>query len=110
MPALKRRQKGAGKLRSRSHEVRQPEASRRTGWAFAGAAAVVALAGSIGLYAVASAPGGPLAAGDKVGPGSSFVGSQACVGCHRPESERWQASQHKQAMDHANEKTVLGDF
>src|SRR5262249_60492093 len=40
----------------------------------------------------------------------SFVGSEACAGCHRAEAEAWRASQHSRAMDHATDKTVLGDF
>ncbi len=41
---------------------------------------------------------------------ATFVGSEACAGCHRAETDLWRASQHRQAMDHAIEKTVLGDF
>ncbi|MGA9122024.1 MAG: multiheme c-type cytochrome [Pseudolabrys sp.] len=41
---------------------------------------------------------------------ATFVGSEACAGCHRAETDLWRASQHRQAMDHATEKTVLGDF
>ena len=40
----------------------------------------------------------------------TFVGSETCAGCHRPEAELWRSSQHQHAMDHANEKSVLGDF
>src|SRR5258705_13214464 len=40
----------------------------------------------------------------------AFVGSETCAGCHRSETELWRNSQHKQAMDHASEKSVLGDF
>ena len=43
-------------------------------------------------------------------PAATFVGSEACAGCHRAEAELWQRSQHKQAMDHASERSVLGDF
>jgi Flp pilus assembly protein TadD len=41
---------------------------------------------------------------------ATFVGSETCAGCHRAEAELWRASQHKHAMDHATEKSVLGDF
>jgi predicted CXXCH cytochrome family protein len=41
---------------------------------------------------------------------ATFVGSDACAGCHRAEAELWQSSHHKQAMDHATDKSVLGDF
>jgi predicted CXXCH cytochrome family protein len=39
-----------------------------------------------------------------------FVGSEACAQCHQAEARLWRASQHRHAMDHATEKTVLGDF
>jgi tetratricopeptide (TPR) repeat protein len=39
-----------------------------------------------------------------------FVGSETCAGCHQAEAELWRGSQHKHAMDHATEKSVLGDF
>src|SRR5262249_29813662 len=41
---------------------------------------------------------------------ATFVGSETCAGCHRAEAELWRSSQHRHAMDHATEKTVLGDF
>ncbi len=41
---------------------------------------------------------------------ATFVGSETCAGCHRAEAELWRGSQHKHAMDHATEKSVLGDF
>jgi predicted CXXCH cytochrome family protein len=41
---------------------------------------------------------------------ATFVGSETCSGCHQAEAALWRHSQHKQAMDHATEKTVLGDF
>jgi predicted CXXCH cytochrome family protein len=41
---------------------------------------------------------------------ATFVGSETCAGCHQSEAELWHTSQHKHAMDHATDKTVLGDF
>jgi predicted CXXCH cytochrome family protein len=41
---------------------------------------------------------------------ASFVGSTACAGCHQTQAELWRGSQHRHAMDHATEATVLGDF
>ena len=41
---------------------------------------------------------------------ASFVGSAACAGCHQAEARLWENSQHKAAMQHATDKTVLGDF
>jgi predicted CXXCH cytochrome family protein len=41
---------------------------------------------------------------------AAFVGSETCAGCHQAEAKLWQGSQHKHAMDHATDKSVLGDF
>jgi tetratricopeptide (TPR) repeat protein len=41
---------------------------------------------------------------------ATFVGTETCAGCHRAQADLWRDSQHKHAMDHATEKTVLGDF
>ena len=40
----------------------------------------------------------------------TFIGSDACASCHQAEANLWQGSQHKLAMQHASEKSVLGDF
>ncbi len=42
--------------------------------------------------------------------GSDHIGSQACAQCHRTEFDLWQNSHHEQAMQPANNGTVLGDF
>ena len=41
---------------------------------------------------------------------TTFVGSETCAGCHQAEAKLWNASQHKAAMQHATDKTVLGNF
>ncbi len=41
---------------------------------------------------------------------ATFVGSETCAGCHQTEAGLWNASQHKVAMQHATDKTVLGNF
>jgi hypothetical protein len=41
---------------------------------------------------------------------ATFVGSETCAACHRAEAELWRGSQHRLAMQHASDKTVLGDF
>ena len=41
---------------------------------------------------------------------SRFVGSAACAACHVKESAAWQGSQHRVAMQVADEKTVRGNF
>jgi len=40
----------------------------------------------------------------------TYVGSEACAGCHAGETERWRGSHHDLAMQAADAKTVLGDF
>ena len=51
-----------------------------------------------------------LRSGSEVLPAASFVGSETCAGCHKAEAKLWGPSQHKAAMQHATERTVLGDF
>ncbi|MFO1395161.1 MAG: multiheme c-type cytochrome [Steroidobacteraceae bacterium] len=41
---------------------------------------------------------------------AGYVGSQACVDCHARESAAWAKSQHAEAMEPANDATVLGNF
>ena len=41
---------------------------------------------------------------------AAFVGSETCAGCHRAEAQLWRGSQHRLAMQHADDKSVLGDF
>ena len=64
------------------------------------AAGIVAFQSSIGPWGAASRDAREL----------TFVGSETCAGCHRPEAELWRGSQHKHAMEHATDKSVLGDF
>jgi predicted CXXCH cytochrome family protein len=46
----------------------------------------------------------------KDAPRREFVGSHTCAGCHQTEAKLWDTSQHKAAMQHATDETVLGDF
>jgi predicted CXXCH cytochrome family protein len=41
---------------------------------------------------------------------AAFVGSETCAGCHQAEAKLWHNSNHEQAMAHATEQSVLGDF
>ena len=41
---------------------------------------------------------------------SEYVGAKVCGGCHQQAYEDWQGSHHDQAMQHAKQDTVLGDF
>ncbi len=48
--------------------------------------------------------------GAEPGSDSRFVGSLACAACHAKETSAWQGSQHRVAMQVADEKTVRGNF
>ncbi len=68
---------------------------------------MVAAAIGVGLYL----PNGFQSPGTAAGAvAATFVGSDACASCHQAEAKLWGGSHHKQAMDHATEKSVLGDF
>jgi predicted CXXCH cytochrome family protein len=54
--------------------------------------------------------GGDRASRERDYASATFVGSETCAGCHQAEAKLWSASQHKAAMQHATDKTVLGDF
>jgi Tfp pilus assembly protein PilF len=41
---------------------------------------------------------------------ATFVGGQACAGCHAAETERWAGSHHALAIQKATSASVLGDF
>ena len=41
---------------------------------------------------------------------ATFAGSKVCAGCHQTEGKLWHSSQHRHAMAHATDKSVLGDF
>src|SRR5262245_14229765 len=52
----------------------------------------------------------PDAQAAELGEAPRFVGSETCARCHSSEAKLWAASQHNHAMDHATDRTVLGDF
>lgn len=41
---------------------------------------------------------------------SEYVGREACAQCHQQQVDLWQGSHHDLAMQHADDKSVLGDF
>jgi predicted CXXCH cytochrome family protein len=41
---------------------------------------------------------------------AEYVGSKACVQCHKTEFDAWKGSHHELAMQHASAASVLGDF
>lgn len=76
-----------------------------------GLAAAMVVAGGMAFYVVAGMTSKSFSSDHgAAAPTASYVGSETCGGCHRTQAELWQTSQHKRAMDHATEKSVLGDF
>ena len=84
-----------------------PRHSRRTIIIAALFAAVIVAAAGIGVYLL---NGGSSAWNASDASAATFVGSDVCAGCHQTEAKLWHGSHHEQAMDHATEKSVLGDF
>ncbi len=68
----------------------------------------VAVLGGVSWLGGASAPWARFL-GTAVPP-PTFVGSDACAQCHPAEAKLWRNSQHKLAMAHATDTSVLGDF
>ena len=75
--------------------------SKRLVWLVAPAAVLMIVGTVLGLQVRSKSSSSGLA---------SFVGSETCAGCHQTEAKLWNASHHKAAMQHATDKTVLGDF
>ena len=43
-------------------------------------------------------------------PSPTYIGTAACATCHQDAYQNWQESDHRHAMEVANERSVLGDF
>ncbi len=86
-------------------------APRRGPWIAAGIVSAFAVAAAAWLI-TGSGTWSTLIAGDSGKPvaAAAYVGSDTCASCHQAEAKLWQTSQHKKAMDHATERSVLGDF
>ncbi len=76
-------------------------------WEIAALVALAVIVVTVPLALLRPLPDAPAELGD-VQP--AFVGTAACVDCHRAEYERWRGSDHDRAMDVATDSTVLGDF
>jgi tetratricopeptide (TPR) repeat protein len=95
---------------------RKPAALGSRRWyLLAGAVIVMAAAGAWWTLRPA-APPPAVAPTDRPTPAApaavaaSFVGSEACAGCHDQAYAAWKNSHHARAMQHANADTVLGNF
>jgi hypothetical protein len=58
----------------------------------------------------AAAPAGRPASSPPPAVTASFVGSEACAGCHDKAYAAWKDSHHARAMQHATADTVLANF
>jgi predicted CXXCH cytochrome family protein len=93
-----------------SQEVAQETARGRSKSAFFSRRLIPAAAAATVLIVAATTFGIHLRRDGGIAPAASFVGSETCAGCHQTESNLWRVSQHRAAMQHATDKTVLGDF
>jgi hypothetical protein len=75
-------------------------------WISAFAAGVIVAAVGLGFYLL----NGGEAWNVRDTSAATFVGSETCAGCHQAEAKLWHGSHHEQAMDHATENSVRGDF
>ena len=75
-----------------------------------GLAASGLLAAGIGYWFVRSGKSGNTDAAPPQAVAATYIGSEACAGCHQAEFAEWRQSQHAKAMQHASAQTVLGDF
>ena len=56
------------------------------------------------------APAPPAIAAKPASAPAQYLGGQICATCHAQQYAAWRGSHHDQAMEEANERTVLGDF
>jgi len=108
-----RAQKQSTKITRTPEPAVSADPSHRSTALWVGALAGIALLALAAWYYFAPRQPGEQA----LQPGSSadavaatYIGSSTCVQCHAAESKAWQASQHAVAMQHATERTVLGNF
>ena len=80
---------------------------KHTIWIASSTMAVIVAAVGVGFYVL---DGGGSAWNTRDTSAATFVGSETCAGCHQSQAKLWRGSHHEQAMDHATEKSVLGDF
>jgi tetratricopeptide (TPR) repeat protein len=78
-------------------------------WYITGIAALVVIVVAIPLYATRQMNQHRAGMHDVDKP-ATFVGRAECIDCHIAAYESWLGSHHDDAMDHANEQTVRGDF
>lgn len=78
-------------------------------WLRLGFVATLVIAATLPLWLLRRAAG-PKTDFDDGASAPTFVGRSPCRECHETEFRKWQGSNHDDAMDVADETTVLGDF
>jgi predicted CXXCH cytochrome family protein len=87
--------------------------SRRRKWILVAAIAVTLIGAAAGMALTGAQRFIQAHAAETAPPAASaptYVGSAVCAGCHEGEAKLWSGSHHQLAMDHATDKSVLGDF
>jgi predicted CXXCH cytochrome family protein len=101
-------------IRAQNAQPRTPRAGRwakRKVWLAALGVVVAVLSIGFAIQFLSDGSGNaPVGTRSDSGTAAAFVGSETCAGCHQAEAKLWHGSQHKHAMDHATDKSVLGDF
>src|SRR5262245_1963443 len=102
---------GAARIESSRHpasRVNDPGPwSRRTIWIGAAVASLVVFVTGLAFLLV---HGGGQARSPLGASVATLVGSETCAQCHQAQARPWRSSQHKRAMDHVTDASVLGDF
>ena len=98
-------------IKAQEAQLGSPGASpfKRKFWYVALGAAAIVLSIGLAFQFLSGGSGNSPLSSESVA-AASFVGSEACAGCHQAEAKLWHGSQHKHAMDHATDESVLGDF
>jgi len=90
--------------------MRAVRSKRRIRAALAAVALLCAGSACRGRGDASSSSAKPTPSGPGAAASATFVGREACAGCHAEEYRRWKGSHHDLAMEEATEKTVLGNF
>ncbi|UPJ64326.1 multiheme c-type cytochrome [Bradyrhizobium sp. 191] len=88
-----------------AHPAQRSSATRLKAAVLLGGSLLVLIAGALLWPRVSKVPAKPRQIAER-----TFVGSEACSGCHATQAKLWQTSQHRHAMDHATNQSVRGDF
>jgi len=107
----RKRQRPAAKPGAIAEEkAASPVRSRRVLYTILVATALIAIAADIWWILRPGKPTEATATSPPVVTTASYVGNEACTGCHADAYAAWKDSQHARAMQHATDETVLGDF